>query len=321
MTKMSLIIPVYNVENYLRECLNSCINQTLKDIEIICINDCSPDASDVILNEYTAKDKRIKVINHETNKGLGAARNTGIANATGEYIWFIDSDDFITLDACSVLYDIAKDENIDVLRFNGIVFKDVNKRRKFIKSNYYTNWNKNQVINVNQNEDFLVSDYTVSSCMYISKLSFIKDFKFREGVYYEDTDFTPILFASCERLMCIIFSAYYRRITENSITQSSPTRKHLHDRLMVLKSLENYVTKNNISENNYIYRFYKSMIKGYGLKFVDEYINAADSEIMELYNYYSDIINRKETFRMKSFFRYFKYFIPYGIYKILKSKF
>ena len=95
MKKISVIIPIYNVEKYLSECLDSITNQTLKNIEIICVNDGSTDSSLNILNEYASKDTRIKIINQE-NKGAGAARNRGMSEATGEYIYFIDSDDFVS---------------------------------------------------------------------------------------------------------------------------------------------------------------------------------------------------------------------------------
>ena len=92
-TKISVIIPVYNVEEYLRECINSVVNQTLRDIEIILIDDCSPDNSIDILKEFSAKDKRIKVIRHKKNRGIGPSRNSGVEIASGEYIFFLDSDD------------------------------------------------------------------------------------------------------------------------------------------------------------------------------------------------------------------------------------
>ncbi|MGL4394078.1 MAG: glycosyltransferase family 2 protein, partial [Brevinema sp.] len=95
--KVSVIIPVYNVEQYLRECLDSVVNQTLKDIEIIIVNDCSPDNSEQIILEYAEKDPRIVYIKHETNKRQGGARNTGIRVAKGEWIYFMDSDDYIAL--------------------------------------------------------------------------------------------------------------------------------------------------------------------------------------------------------------------------------
>ena len=105
--KVSVIIPVYNVEQYLRECLDSVVNQTLKDIEIICVNDGSTDNSLVILEEYAAKDERIKIVNKE-NGGLSSARNCAIPLARGEYIGFVDSDDWIDLDFYEKLYNTAK---------------------------------------------------------------------------------------------------------------------------------------------------------------------------------------------------------------------
>lgn len=104
--KVTVIIPVYNVEKYLRECLDSVINQTLKDIEIICVNDASPDNSSVILEEYARKDPRIKILTHKYNQGLGPARNTGVSSAISSYIAFIDSDDYFALSFLEELYDL-----------------------------------------------------------------------------------------------------------------------------------------------------------------------------------------------------------------------
>ena len=92
--KVSVIIPLYNVENYLKQCLDSVVNQTLKEIEIICINDGSTDNSKQILEDYARKDDRIKIINRK-NSGQGVARNVGIKYAKGEYIGFVDSDDWV----------------------------------------------------------------------------------------------------------------------------------------------------------------------------------------------------------------------------------
>ena len=97
MPKVSIILPVYNVEKYLSQCLDSIVNQTLKDFECICINDGSPDNSLAILKEYASKDSRIKIINQE-NKGQSSARNVGMNFSKGKYIAFIDSDDWISTD-------------------------------------------------------------------------------------------------------------------------------------------------------------------------------------------------------------------------------
>ena len=113
MPKVSVIIPVFNTEKYLRKCLNSVCNQTLKDIEIICVNDSSTDDSLEILKEYAAKDERIKLINFIENKGAAAARNAGIDIARGEYIGFVDCDDYIDLDFYEKLYSKAIELNFE----------------------------------------------------------------------------------------------------------------------------------------------------------------------------------------------------------------
>ncbi len=113
-TKVSVIIPIYNVEKYLRKCLESVVNQTLEDIEIICINDCSPDNSLEIIKEYMEKDSRIKLIDFKENKGVAIARNTAMEMAQGEYIGFVDPDDWIDLDFYEKLYNNAKNENSEL---------------------------------------------------------------------------------------------------------------------------------------------------------------------------------------------------------------
>ena len=113
MPKVSVIILVYNVEAYLKQCLDSVINQTLKDIEIILVDKESPDNCPKICDDYAKKDKRIKVI-HQKNKGLSGARNTGMEFATGEYIAFIDSDDWIEKTMLQTLFSTAEKHNSDV---------------------------------------------------------------------------------------------------------------------------------------------------------------------------------------------------------------
>ncbi|WP_455145936.1 glycosyltransferase family 2 protein [Brachyspira pilosicoli] len=114
MIKLSIVIPIYNVEKYLEDCLNSVINQTLKEIEIICVDDCSTDNSFTILEEFAKKDDRIKVLKHDINRGLGPARNTGIKASQGEYVGFIDSDDYVSKDYFENLYNTAKKYNSDI---------------------------------------------------------------------------------------------------------------------------------------------------------------------------------------------------------------
>ncbi len=118
MYKVSIIIPVYNSEKYLEQCLESACGQTLKDIEIICVNDASSDNSFAILKEFEKKDKRLKIVNHEKNQGESTARNNGLKRASGEYIAFLDNDDRIDLNFCEKLYKQAKRENADISKGN-----------------------------------------------------------------------------------------------------------------------------------------------------------------------------------------------------------
>ena len=121
MPKVSVIIPVYNVEKYLRQCLDSIVNQTLHDIEIICVDDSSTDSSYTILQEYAKKDNRI-VILQQQNTGAGAARNMGIDVAQGEYVHFLDADDYLLNDAYEKLYQTAKLYNVDFVKAKAYCF-------------------------------------------------------------------------------------------------------------------------------------------------------------------------------------------------------
>lgn len=112
--KVSVIVPIYNVEKYLRRCLESLVNQTLKEIEIILVDDESPDNSEEIYQEYIAKDNRLKLV-QKKNGGLGLARNSGLEIATGEFIAYIDSDDYVDLNMFNKLYETAKENNLDTV--------------------------------------------------------------------------------------------------------------------------------------------------------------------------------------------------------------
>ena len=114
MIKVSVIVPVYNVEEYLEKCLDTLVNQTLKEIEIIVINDGSPDNSQKIIDKYAKKYKTIKAYTKE-NGGLSDARNYGLTKANGEYIAFIDSDDYVSIDMYEKIYQKAKSGNFDMV--------------------------------------------------------------------------------------------------------------------------------------------------------------------------------------------------------------
>lgn len=151
--KVSIIIPVYNVEKYLRQCLDSVVDQTLEQIEIICVNDGSTDGSQQILEEYALKDVRIKIINQE-NSGPGMARKTGLNNVNGNFIAFVDSDDWVKLDAYEKLYKNALSNNSDIVISNLCIYDE--------HKNEYTN-NKFDIADFfDENTDFnnFIFDYT-----------------------------------------------------------------------------------------------------------------------------------------------------------------
>ncbi len=129
MVKVSVVIPVYNVAPYLRECLDSCVNQTLKDIEFICINDGSTDNSLDILNEYAEKDSRFRVYSQQ-NQGQGIARNTAIEKAEGKYLAFIDPDDWVELNIYERLYNYAEEKEAKVVKFNYTEYNDYSHKYK-----------------------------------------------------------------------------------------------------------------------------------------------------------------------------------------------
>ena len=133
MCKISVITPVYNVERYLRECLDSLVRQSMQDVEFICVNDGSKDGSLAILNEYAAKDSRFKIISQK-NQGYGKAMNVGIKAASGDYIAILESDDFIGGDMLRFLYDVAVRNNADIVKSN-FYFSSVEKN---VKSDFQT---------------------------------------------------------------------------------------------------------------------------------------------------------------------------------------
>jgi glycosyltransferase involved in cell wall biosynthesis len=222
MPKVSIVIPVYNVEKYLRECLDSVINQTLRDIEIICINDGSTDNSADILAEYQNRENRLKVISQE-NGGQSKARNAGLEVATGEYIYFLDSDDYIKTNSLEKLYTIAKTNNLDILYFDSeVIFENDNLKNQFPE--YLTAYDrKNEYTDVLNGKDLfckLVTNnaYVVQPCLQFTKRKYLeeKNIQFLEGIIYEDNLYTFVSILQAERVAHIKDKLYVRRIRPNS---------------------------------------------------------------------------------------------------------
>lgn len=219
--KVSIIIPMYNVEKYLKDCLESVVNQTLKSVEVILIDDGSTDGTANIAQQYQEKYDFIKIF-YQQNKGQSAARNVGIEQATGEYIYFLDSDDFIEIDSMERLYNIANEENLGLILFNGISFSEdyqINETQKkhYKKKNEYSNVKSGTHI---FNELVRNKDYTCSPCLlFINKTILINNnMRFLEGIIQEDELFTYVLLKNSLKVRCVNMTFFHRRIRINSTT-------------------------------------------------------------------------------------------------------
>lgn len=241
MAKVSVIIPVYNVELYIEECLNSVINQTLKDIEIICIDDCGQDNSMKIVEDFAKKDNRIKIIKHKINQGLGEARNTGIKNATGEYIAFLDSDDFVDLNYYEILYNTAKENNSDIVYNQNIIeYKETNSNKQFEKYEY-----KNGFI-VIDNDNLTNIFSTVWSKIY--KTSFIKQNNILfPPLIHEDEYFNIVSLSYLKQFYVINNPSYYYRQRANSIMKNKVYTNY--DMIKIIKLIYNNFKSRNIVNN------------------------------------------------------------------------
>ena len=243
--KISIIMPVYNVGKYLRQSLDSLISQTIKDIEIICIDDGSTDGCYEILEEYKLKDSRIKVI-HKSNKGTGAARNDGLRLAEGEYIGFADPDDFVKPDMFEKLYNLMKEHNLDIAMCMPDGYDDKNGVYApfpyFVDANF-ENVPSGRVFNKND-----ISPFKYPMCiwnkLYTKKLFDENHIDFAEGLDFEDH---KVIFGSllaAQRMYFIKDKLYvYRHNREGSILTDNNRR--LIDQIEMFDIVENLMKETN----------------------------------------------------------------------------
>jgi len=249
---ISIIIPVYNVSSYLRACISSALKQTLKDIEVILINDCSPDPLDEeICQEYALVDTRIKYISHPKNMGLGGARNSGLEAATGEYIWFIDSDDFIDTNACQFLYTLATKTAADIIPFSAS--SHVDGCLDLSKHSYY-HYNRDihildQLITGKEfiTQASLYNSFHVSACLHLFKRSLLTTYRFREHVIHEDTDLIPIIINNANSIFCVKYAPYYRLLRQGSTTQQAMTNDTLLAKHQAVQALLIHISKHGLA--------------------------------------------------------------------------
>lgn len=242
MAKVSILMPACNVEKFLRECMDSVVNQTLKDIEIICIDDGSKDTTGDILDEYAEKDDRIKVI-HKPNSGYGHSMNVGLDSSTGEYIGIIETDDFADLDMFEKLYEKAKHCDVDVIKSNYYTYVS-QPEPKSIYFEVLKNYNLyDRIFKPSDHMDIFRVRPCIWSGLYRRKFLLENNIRFTEtpGASYQDTSFAFKVWAAAERA-CIVKDAYlhYRTDNANSSVKSAAKIFCLCDEY---ESSENYLNK------------------------------------------------------------------------------
>lgn len=236
MIKLSIIVPVYNVEDYILECMESIINQSLREIEIIVVNDGSTDNSIKKLEQI--KDSRIKLINKK-NGGLSSARNEGLRVATGQYLIFIDSDDFLmSKDCLQQMYNDISSNNLDILSSNAkLYYKDNN---KYIKTNKGLTYTENKVMSIDEFIEKSQNCDIAPVCFYMYRTKFLKgnNLSFKEGIYHEDELFTYKALLKTENIYVSNEYFYAYRQRDGSITSSKNNIKRGLDIIDICLELE-----------------------------------------------------------------------------------
>jgi glycosyltransferase involved in cell wall biosynthesis len=244
--KVSVIIPVYNTEKYVRQAVESILLQTLKDIEIIIVNDGSTDGSMTILEELAAQDERIKLFSQE-NQGQSAARNFATEKAKGKYIYFMDSDDFLEKDALQLCFEKAVNKNLDFVLFDAEILNpqdttaiDLTYKRTQILNKEYI-YTGNELLNTFIREHI----FTPSPCLSFINIAFLrqKNLSFYPGIIHEDQLFTCKLYLNANKVMCIAKPFFKRRFRSDSTMTNRFAWKNMRGYLTVTAELLQYASK------------------------------------------------------------------------------
>ena len=259
--KLSIIVPVYNVADYLPKCLDSLLAQDLpqNEYEIIVVNDGSTDNSGDIAQQYAEKYANITLIN-QANQGLSGARNTGIKQAKGDYIQFVDSDDYLEENVLGGLMKQVEDDDLDVLRFN---YENINAKGDVINPNkdpkHFVDFSNEVVDGLTfLNNKLGPACYAVQ---FIIKKELLIDNNiiFKSGIYFEDVEWTPRMLLKAGRVASTGAVVYYYLVREGSITKAvnkDKQRKVLEDKILLIQSMKEQYCQNT----NAIW--YLSMIAG-----------------------------------------------------------
>lgn len=280
--KFSIIIPVYNVEKFLRECLNSITSQTLKNFEVICIDDGSTDNSLEILQEYANKDSRFKVISQE-NQGQGIARNKAIDIASGEYLFFVDPDDFIESKTLASIYDKFCQTNAEIVQFDYATcrengkYRGMNSYKKRLKKYFKFSIKNNQIFNWNDIKKKNLQGMSLCVWDKAYKTAFIKqhDIKFAPNKHGEDNIFSISANLLADKILYINRVFYhYRTRLDSAVNKASNDNFCIFDNIELLR---NFLISNNLFDE------YKASFEEYVSTVLSWHFSNIPTESVERY--------------------------------------
>jgi exopolysaccharide biosynthesis predicted pyruvyltransferase EpsI len=245
---VSIVIPVYNVEPYVRACIDSALRQTYREIEVIVVDDGSTDGCPGICDEYAAADVRVRVI-HQENAGLSNARNNGLRTARGKYVYFLDSDDCIAEDTIEGLWRRAEADSLDVVLFDGLVMDEAGRcsdtdhfyirKGKYVKA-YESKTLFAEMVHRGEYRSAVPLLFTRRECLVNGELSF------REGILHEDELFTFLLLMHSAMAGHLPMPLYHRRVRCGSIMQTPVNERSLEGSLCVLDDMVRYYAENQL---------------------------------------------------------------------------
>lgn len=247
MEQVTIVVPFYNVEAYIGECLDSLVIQTHNNVEILCVDDCSQDDSLTIVEAYAAMDCRIKIIKYKENMGLGAARNTGIKHASSDYICFVDSDDYVSDRFVELLYQAIRKDNSDVAiccfwKDDENIISPYGANRK--NDNYIISRNKSNVLEIARQ-----FNPGCTNRIYKHDLLTRNNIIQSEKRYYEDVIFWLMtVYHSC-KISIISDRLYYYRQRSDSI-MNTLSYKHIDDRFEFIRQIDSFIKNNILSTPN-----------------------------------------------------------------------
>lgn len=235
--KISIIVPVYKVEQYIHKCIDSILQQTLTDIELILVNDGSPDNCGQICDEFARKDVRIKVI-HKENGGLSSARNSGLDIAKGEYVGFVDSDDWIEPDMYKLLYSLCEENNCEIANISSFIHY----KERTIRNGGHPLIIHNKTEAMKTMLEGKLYDEVVWTKLV--KRDLLKNLRFKTGIVYEDTAFTYQLIHKSNRICSIGIPMYHYIKRENS-TMDMAIKNIRIDSVKIYQEMYKFMNKHN----------------------------------------------------------------------------